>query len=56
MARKRSRIKPGRKFRTVMREFSHGGLKSSSGRRVKSRKQAIAIAFSEQRKAKRRKK
>ncbi|MEJ0068753.1 MAG: DUF6496 domain-containing protein [Pseudomonadota bacterium] len=31
----------------VMRERKHGALKSSSGRKVTSRKQAIAIAMSE---------
>lgn len=42
----------GRKVEKVMREFKHGTLKSGrSGRRVKSRKQAIAIGLSEARKA-----
>ena len=31
----------------VMHEFAHGELKSGSGEKVKSRKQAIAIALSE---------
>jgi len=31
----------------VMREFAAGKLKSSSGQRVTSRKQALAIAMSE---------
>jgi hypothetical protein len=31
----------------VMHEFKHGDLKSSSGDKVKSRKQAIAIGLSE---------
>ena len=31
----------------VMHEFKHGDLKSSSGDKVKSRKQAVAIALSE---------
>jgi hypothetical protein len=31
----------------VMHEFKHGELASSSGRKVKSRKQAVAIALSE---------
>jgi len=34
----------------VMREFKRGKLKSGSGGKVKNRKQAIAIALSEQRK------
>lgn len=35
------------KIRTVMREYKQGKLKSSSGQKVKNRKQALAIAFSE---------
>lgn len=35
------------KIRTVMREFKQGKLKSSSGQKVKDRKQALAIAYSE---------
>ena len=35
----------------VMHEFKHGSLKSGSGRKVKSRKQAVAIALSEARKS-----
>jgi hypothetical protein len=35
----------------VMREFKHGKLKSSSGQKVKKRKQAVAIALSEAREA-----
>ena len=31
----------------VMHEFKHGELKSGSGRKVRSRKQAIAIGLSE---------
>lgn len=37
------------KVRKVMHERKHGELKSGSGRKVKSRKQAIAIALSEAR-------
>lgn len=40
------------KIAKVMREFKNRKLKSSSGRRVKSRKQAIAIALSKSRKRK----
>ena len=36
-----------RKVRKVMGEHKRGKLKSGSGRRVKSRRQAIAIAMSE---------
>jgi hypothetical protein len=42
--------KPSRrqaKFAYVMREFEEGRLKSSSGRKVTSRAQAMAIAASE---------
>jgi len=35
------------KVRTVLHEFKVGKLRSSSGQKVKSRKQAIAIALSE---------
>lgn len=48
-----------RKVHKVMHEFKHGELKSGSGRKVKSRKQAIAIAMSEsgqKRKGRRKKK
>jgi hypothetical protein len=42
------------KIQKVMHEFKHGKLRSGSkkGPKVKSRKQAIAIAMSESRKAK----
>lgn len=39
------------KVEKVMREYKEGKLKSSSGDKVTSRKQAIAIALSEQRAA-----
>lgn len=39
------------KFEKVMREFEAGTLKSSSGELVTSRKQAMAIAQSEQERA-----
>ena len=35
------------KVEKVMHEYKEGGLKSSSGAKVTSRKQAIAIALSE---------
>ena len=35
------------KVSKVMHEFKEGDLKSSSGKKVKSRKQAIAIGLSE---------
>lgn len=45
-----------RKVEKVMHEYEEGALKSSSGRKVKSRKQAVAIAMSESDQSKRRKK
>lgn len=36
-----------KKVSRVMHEFKQGDLKSSSGKKVKSRKQAIAIGLSE---------
>lgn len=36
-----------RKVKKVMREYKAGKLKSSSGQKVTSRKQAVAIAMSE---------
>ncbi len=35
------------KIATVMREYKRGTLRSGSGKKVRSRKQAIAIALSE---------
>ena len=40
-----------RKVHKVMKEHKEGTLKSGSGKKVKSRKQAVAIALSEARKA-----
>ena len=43
---------PGkRKVHKVMKEHKEGTLKSGSGKKVKSRKQAVAIALSEARKS-----
>lgn len=39
------------KIKKVMHEWKSGKLKSSSGQKVKSQKQALAIALSEQRRA-----
>ena len=39
------------KIKKVMHEWKIGKLKSSSGQKVKSQKQALAIALSEQRRA-----
>ena len=52
MARKRKYGKKAqRKVRQVMRERKRGKLRSSSGRKVTSRKQAIAIGLSEARRS-----
>jgi Family of unknown function (DUF6496) len=40
-----------RKVTKVMREYKHGSLRSSSGTKVRKRKQAVAIALSEARRA-----
>ncbi len=40
-----------RKMKKVMREFKEGELESSSGHKVRSRKQAVAIGLSEARQA-----
>jgi hypothetical protein len=40
-----------RKVEKVMKEHKEGKLKSGSGKKVKSRKQAVAIALSEARKS-----
>jgi hypothetical protein len=39
------------KVRKVMHEFKEGSLKSGSGKKVTNRKQAVAVALSEARKA-----
>ena len=46
-----SRSKGKNKIRKVMKEHKEGKLKSGSGKKVKSRKQAVAIALSEARKS-----
>ena len=43
------------KKKVVMKEFSEGKLKSSSGQKVTNPKQAVAIAYSEERAAKKKK-
>ena len=49
MAKKTS--KGQRKIHKVMKDKKEGNLKSSSGKKVTSRKQAVAIALSEARKS-----
>jgi len=44
-----SSSKGKRKIHKVMKEHKEGSLKSGSGKKVKSRKQAVAIALSEAR-------
>ena len=54
MAKKKSSSsspKGKRKVHKVMKEHKEGKLKSGSGKKVKSRKQAMAIALSEARKS-----
>lgn len=46
-SKKEAAMKKPAKVRKVMREYKKGTLKSSSGSKVKSRKQAVAIAMSE---------
>lgn len=50
MARKYGK-KASEKIERTMREFKHGTLKSGSGEKVRSRKQAIAIGISQARRA-----
>ena len=51
MATKRTGSKGKSKIHKVMKEHKSGTLKSGSGKKVKSRKQAVAIALSEARKS-----
>lgn len=46
-----AKAKMQRKVKKVMREYKAGKLKSSSGDKVTSQKQAVAIAMSEARQA-----
>lgn len=49
MAKKTSSTAGEKKVHKVMKEYKEGALKSSSGSKVTSRKQAVAIALSEAR-------
>ncbi len=51
MPAKSSSSKGKRKIHKVTKEHKQGKLKSGSGKKVKSRKQAVAIALSEARKS-----
>jgi hypothetical protein len=46
-AKKRKRLGPEDKIATVMSEYERGTLYSGNGEKVKTRKQALAIAMSE---------
>jgi hypothetical protein len=52
-----AKSKGEKKFEKVLREYSQGKLNSGSkkGPKVKSKKQALAIAFSEKKKARKKK-
>jgi hypothetical protein len=52
----RKQTKGDRKLSKVLREYKSGDLKSSSGKKVTNRKQAIAIALSEKERVGRKKK
>ena len=51
MATRKKSTKGARKVHRVMKEHKEGKLKSGSGKKVKSRKQAVAIALNEAREA-----
>ena len=51
MATKKKSTKGATKVHKVMKEHKEGKLKSGSGKKVTSRKQAVAIALSEAREA-----
>ena len=54
-AKKRRHLNPKSKMKVVMHEFKQGTLRSGSGQKVTNPKQAIAIGYSEARRAKKRK-
>ena len=49
--KKKTATKGARKVHKVMKEYKEGTLKSGSGKKPASRKQAVAIALSEARKS-----
>ena len=51
MATSKTATKGKAKIEKVMHEYKEGSLKSSTGGKVKDRKQAVAIALSEAREA-----
>ena len=48
---KKSATKGNSKVKKVMHEYKEGTLKSGSGKKIANRKQAVAVALSEARKA-----
>lgn len=50
-AKKRKKLAPKSKIKVVMEEFKRGTLNSGSGHKVTNPKQAVAIGYSEARKA-----
>jgi hypothetical protein len=54
-AKKRAHLKGKEKIAVVMEEFKRGTLHSGSGKIVRNKKQAIAIAISESKKRRRKK-
>jgi hypothetical protein len=55
-AAKRKKLPPKDKVKVVMKEFARGTLNSGSGQKVTNPKQALAIGYSEARKASKKKK
>lgn len=51
-AAKRKSLSPNDKVSAAVKEYERGTLNSGSGHRVKSKKQALAIGYSEARKGK----
>jgi hypothetical protein len=51
VARRDSSTSGKTKVHEVMKEFKEGGLKSGSGKKVKSRRQAVAIGLCEARRS-----
>lgn len=47
MAKRKETAAQGKVVERVMHEFAHGELKTGAGAKVKSRRQAVAIALSE---------
>lgn len=51
-AKKRKELPKADKVKTVMKEFARGTLYSGSGDKVKDKKQALAVGYSEARRGK----